>query len=356
MNSVFKVLCLSAFMYAVAARSQNGPLSMIASGDLNPVQGITGRAQLYTHCDARGNMYIAVEQPQHYDHRPVLYRIAPNGYIQATFTAPSVAGNGGIISEAFAQNGSVAMLEVARASEYLLRFGPHGEFLSRTPMRWRSQGGRIGLFPDGKLLITYHNHGMVKNGQNIEFHQGTNEMHTGVYDSNGNLIKEVKLPNDDAIQQAVRNHDSRFAIGHEGSNAAVDLSEVVSGTDDNVYLLRGHTNPAIVYVIDSTGTLIRTLQIAAPLPTMMPGRLQADKGLVSLQFYDPATSKRMVSVNDWNTGALLRLYDLSGIGGTFACFKAETERLTFVGSTGQDHQVVIGFAHPATTTAQSQTP
>lgn len=355
MKTIFRLLCVSVFLCSViAAQTSDIPnATTLVAGTWNPVQGLNGQTSGFPRCDARGNVYIAVEAPGSWVNRPTLYRVSPDGHIQATFSQPSgIGGKTGYGRQAFAQNGTVAMLDVAGDAEYILWFGPHGEYAWRRPMQWRSQSGLIGLFPaanavDAKVLLTYQNRGRGGNGHG-------HDMHTGVYDLNGNLIAEVKLPDDDDIKRAVDNGDSRFVLpSAKDSNMAVDLGELASGTDGNVYVLRGHTNPAIVYAIDSTGTLVLSTTIEAPFPTMWATNLQADKGEIVVQFYDPATSKRVVSVNDWNTGARLRLYDLTGVVGYYACFNPETERLTFL-SANDDHQIGIRFAFPAKTTAQSK--
>lgn len=291
---------------------------------------IEGSVMHGTYCDVGGNMYVPVASSL--ADEIFLEQVGPHDFKRISFPIHTQRST----YMGFGQDGTVFTLVTGGHVITLLRFTLDGKLKSSFQVRRWTIGwpvaAKVALFPDGKSLVA--------------FRGDLGAMHTGIFDEKGTLLTWVELPDDTEIERAVKNHDSRYADPADPDiNKAVDLGAAAAGPDGNVYLLRW-ANPAIVYAIASSGKVVRRLEIEPPLDNLMPFYMQVMQGRVVLQFSEFGISPRTaVSVHDWETGARLKLYDVSNAPGVLGCYNPVTDELTLVGS--GDHQMLIQQVRPA---------
>src|ERR1700736_1742383 len=104
------------------------------------------------------------------------------------------------------------------------------------------------------------------------------------------------------------------------------------GEDGNVYLMR-RTSPATVYVISSSGDLLRTLSIEPADNGQMPYDMRVAEGRIAVEFSLSCSADHCEGANftvaDATTGQKLFDYtDDKSLAGGFACYSAKPERFT----------------------------
>ena len=104
---------------------------------------------------------------------------------------------------------------------------------------------KLAVFPSGQLLIAGSEFDKNHNAASWPF--------TGIFSVDGNLIREIKLEDDDTLREMAVVGDARVASPVvPNQNRAVNFSEIQMAADGNAYLMRW-TNPAIIYAISPGG-------------------------------------------------------------------------------------------------------
>ena len=303
---------------AVIATKQLGVLGPIARSDVQ--------------CDREGSIYLPFNPP-HKDRRlSGLLKLSADGSKQAIF----YNGIGGFMldAETFGPNGEVVMLPNSRHS-WLLHFDASGKLESRAEFQYGGIAAHLALFPNGNMLISFR-----KNTEPV----------TGIYDAQGRLLKYVKIPDDEQIELDL----AKYGLYYDPYG--IDSGITVSGPDGNVYLMR-YDEPAYVYTIDASGTIVHRLKIRSPLDGLMPQNMQVRDGMV-LTLFGPdhwgEFSTRFLSIVDWETGETLKLYDLSSVSGNgvWSCYDPSSERLTFMRSGIEDNVLSMIYAQPVPTSSR----
>jgi hypothetical protein len=228
-------------------------------------------------------------------------------------------------------DGGVARMawpQLVRGAPWLTVFSAEGKLKSRVhldpPGLIPSQ---LVVFPSGESLVSGLEHVHSRRAM------GPYKSFTAIYDRNGHLQKQLFLPEDTEIDAAAERGDSRYARGPMFGNWAVSGGRARLGDDGNAYLMR-RTSPATVYVISSSGELLRTLTIEAPDDGQMPYDMRVAEGRIAVEFLSCSSDDCQPSnftVADAITGQ--KLADYSGdenLGGIFACYGAKPERFTFL--------------------------
>jgi hypothetical protein len=261
----------------------------------------------FVQCDTSGNLYVPLleQSPDH----PATFvrRISPEGEPGAAFSTDPVPG--GMLFDAIGVGGKgeVVLMPKWSSGAHLLSLSAAGRLLSHGRFDDRAVAFKLAPFPDGNVLVTYR----------IKLHA-----HTGIYNRLGRLLHTVEIPDDALIE-------SRLGSA-ELINDAVDLGKVTAAEDGTVYLMR-YGNPALVYQINSQGTIMRRYEIHSPLGTLFPWILQVRDGkLIFMDREDWNPHVSMVMLVDATSGETLRTYDISGLGADKGCFDPQKERMTFV--------------------------
>ena len=201
-------------------------------------------------------------------------------------------------------------------------------------------------FPSGNFLAT---------GQKWDRASKEYVPFTGIFSSDGTLLKELQLEDDENIRQLGAARDSRFVpVPVSGSiNFAISRGKIELGADGNVYLLR-RLNPAVVYAISPGGEILRRF-------TVDPGDLELNVAGMAIAGSRIAVVFRRGSEGNGVAQQFIEVVDLEGnkvasyeqpsvdghaaFGITLACYTHNPEQLTFLGW-ANDERLVLNIAEP----------
>ncbi len=286
-------------------------------------------------CDRSGNTYTTVYDFESDDKadRPLL-KFDKSGSLKAEF--PTSRKNLGLSDyedyfepSAFLPSGGIARLAWAQAGMYLTRFAADGTFDSRTKLDGPSVPMilpyQLVAFPSGEILVSG-----LENCRSVRC-IGPFKSFTAIYNKDGHLLKRLSIPEDDEIDAAAEIGDSRYAAGPMFGNRGVSGSRVRLGDDGNAYLMR-RTSPATVYVISSSGDLVRTVKIQPAENGWASIDMQVSNDRLAIEFSDCSPNRCegfTFAVADAVTGERLTDFADDSKFGELACFVAP-ERFTFL--------------------------
>jgi hypothetical protein len=286
-------------------------------------------------CDSGGNIYVRVFDPAKQEGRPVLM-FDGAGALQAKFRSPHLAKLvGPEIPFAVLQNGGIVTADWEYPDIYVVRFSADGRYESEVKLNFTGFFPyQLAVFPSGELLVS----GIERERQA----HSVDRAFTAIFDKSGHLIKRLKLEGDEEIDQAIELGDSRYAQEGGHGNFAVESGGLSTGEDGNVYLERS-TSPAIVYVISSSGNVIRKLNVAPSTSGDRPFEMQLSKGKLAFVFDgwlgSRSSGNPSLVVVDAANGD--KLEDMGAEGGIglfgLACYASESDRFTFVGMSAAKH-------------------
>lgn len=352
-SGIVGILVLATLFSAVAlSQVEYVPQVSLSVTDTVPVEAMAANSVLFPiRSDAKGNVYFQFFQAVNGLSVPVV-RVSADGEKTAAFSLASAPGFAVDINGfAVAPDGAVYLAAWGRGPNqktklgqgYILSFTADGELDSTVAMASRDPF-QIGIFQDGNLLVSgvkdVHLYGADRPPVSVPF--------TEIIDSGGQLVKEIKLPND--INPA-KPSDTDFQKEEAEVPSAISRGDVVTGADGYVYLLR-HTAEPRIYVIGSEGSIVRTLDLKLPRGTQSWGALQYDpinggELALFLDVKDPQEtppSARVISLFDAQSGE--RLVDYIAppeVGAALASCSANG--FTFLGATSQ-HQMALKRVNP----------
>jgi hypothetical protein len=286
-------------------------------------------------CGAKGNVFVTVWDPAGEDpaDRPLL--MFDNSNLLTARVGSSRKDLGLSHYEdhdeltASISDGGVARLAWSKNALSLAVFSADGKLKSRTQLDPPAfLPYQLAVFPSGESLVSGLEH--VHSRRAV----GPYKSFTAIYDKNGQLLKRLSLPEDVEIDADAERGDSRYAHGPMFGNRAVSSGRARLADDGNIYLMRS-TSPATVYVISSSGEVVRTLSIEPAGSGQLPFDMQVAGGRIAVEFalYCSADhcEGRNFTVADATTGQKLSDYsEDEGVGGVLACYSAKPERFTFL--------------------------
>jgi hypothetical protein len=297
-------------------------------------------------CDSKGNTFATLWKSEVGDdppNRPLLM-FDHAGVLKARFPSSSKDDPGLSVVEptVLLSDGGVARLALRRWSwdpPSLSVFSADGKLKSKVQLDPPAIiPYQLAVFPSGESLVS----GIERSHSRRVL--GSYKSFTAIYDKNGHLQKRLSLPEDAEIDSDAERGDSRYAHGPMFGNMAVAAGRGRLGDDGNVYLMR-RTSPATVYVISSSGELLRTLSIEPADHGQLPFEMRVAEGRVVVEFSLSCSADDCEGANftvaDANTGQKLFDYaDDKSLGGVFACYSAKPERFTFL-TVSDDNQLQI---------------
>jgi len=287
-------------------------------------------------CDKSGNIFVTISDGISDDRfdRPLL-KFDKSGALKAEF--PTSRKSLGLSDyedphepSALLFDGGIARLVWSRDGMSLARFTAEGKLESRTQLDGPAHPiilpHQLAAFPSGEILVS----GL----ENCRSRRciGPFKSFTAIYDQGGHLLKRLAIPEDDEIDAAAEIGDSRYASGPMFGNRAVSGGKIRLGDDGNVYLMR-RTSPATVYVISSSGDLVRTVKIQPPRDGWSSVDMQVSGERIALEFSDCSAARcegSIFSVANAVSGEKLAAYADDAGFGAFACFASAPERFTFL--------------------------
>lgn len=230
---------------------------------------------------------------------------------------------------------------------YVLVYRADGTYKSKiklqTGFAWTVSA--VAAFPSGNLLVAGQRYDTDKTAPMIPF--------TGLFSSDGTLLKEVVLSDDAAIHTLNVAHDPRVT-----APMAPTLSIPVSNTlleiasDGNAYLMRW-TTPAIVYVLSPAGELVRRFAVDPGDENYRPMAFHISGTKIAFSFAHPQTGELIMKVVDLEGHAIETYRETKAEGKTgtddlgvaFACYTAAPESFLFL-SVRDDNSLQFTIAEP----------
>jgi hypothetical protein len=291
-------------------------------------------------CDSDGNLYLrsesagvtAIRKLNPKGERTALFEPAANPDVKISVTGYfSVIPGGDLYVLAFAAE------EVNR---YVLVFNPDGTYKTKIKLdpgfAWVPSA--IAVFPNGSLLVTGQEYARDRNALKLPF--------TGIFRSDGKLLKELNLEDDDAIQGMANGHDPRVtSLMTPTSNRAISWSQIESAKDGNLYLMRW-LSPAVFYAISPGGQVIRRFVVDSGNPDFRPAAMHISGNRIAILFYQPQSMEKIMKIVDLEGHELSTYAELREdgkprlgmLGAAFACYTQQPERFTFLVS--DEHQKI----------------
>jgi len=295
-------------------------------------------------CDSERDIYVTIFDPRQDPSDHPLFKIDSSGQLKARFASSKEYFHAGIGEDHFEpfallRDGGVVRLSWLKDKMYVTRFAPYGKLLGRIVLDPPAiVPGQLAVFLNGEMLVSGIEY---SHSRSVRSHKAF----TAIYDPQGHLAKRLTLPGDAEIEKAVEAGDSRYFHGPYAppyaGNLAVSGGAARLGEDGNVYLMR-RTSPATIYVISSSGELIRTLSVAAASASLMPISMQLGGDHVAIAFLGECSDGQCADdlvIADSRTGETVKNYEQSKIG-SLACYEQSSERITTVDISG-NHAVEI---------------
>ncbi len=320
------------------SRAQSRTLHQEQSQVVNATLGTNDWGLADAACDAKGNVFVTVWNPEGEGpaDRPLLM-FDSAGILKAHFASSrkdlGLSANAPSYQPpyqptALVSDGGVARLVWSYDGMSLAVFSADGKLKSKTPLDPPAIiPYQLAVFPSGESLVSGLEH--VHSRRAL----GPYKSFTAIYGKDGHLQKRFSLPEDAEIDTAAEFGDSRYAQGPMFGNRGVSSGVARVGDDGNVYLMR-RTSPATVYVISSSGELLRTLMIEPADTGQMPMDMQVAKGRIAVEFNLACSADRCQGSNftvaHAETGQKISDYADDSVHGVLACYSAKPERFTFL--------------------------
>jgi hypothetical protein len=203
----------------------------------------------------------------------------------------------------------------------------------------------LAVFPSGQLLVAGSEYDHDRSAAQWPF--------TAIFAADGNLLKEVKLEDDDTLHDMAASGDARVSSPIiPNGNRAVDLSQIEMAADGNAYLMRW-TNPTIIYAISAGGEIVRRLKIDPGGTGYRPSKMHVFQNRIAVLFVDPQTHDKLVKIVDLEGHDVVTYDELRAngkpqdemLGTALACYTENPTRFTFLGA-NDDSKLQFWIAEP----------
>ena len=300
-------------------------IALRASSTMNVPSEMGGAFMTPSKCDADGNLYIrklAMDRPLL---GPVV-KIDPEGKRIALFDPAAFSKLALDRADAFSPAADGGIYQIAQSGVlkpriYVLHFSSDGSPSSPTLLDADFEVYTFAAFADGNFLVS----GVKRDVQNKN-DRGRN--FTAVFSADGRELAQLSFQEPQESPKA----GPGKATANGGVKAAptLDLAEAEVGGDGYLYVMR-FSSPARVYVIGSSGKIMKTIKVASPLPNALPSAFHISGNRLALSFWNEAGQSQTVVVADAQTGRNIASYgDPGGLGPSFACYSANEGVFTFL--------------------------
>ena len=321
MPFIFPLLFLSATALA-QTKTLQPQQTLNFSAHLGSNDGLHNDSQ----CDGQGNTFVTIFDPvaDLPCDRPLLV-FDSSGKLKAKIPTSRKPLQRAPYEDAFEPSflipgGEVARLAWSKDAVFLVKFSADGKLESRMPLAPPAfTPYYFVVFPEGEILVS----GLQRPKMKI---------FNALYAADGFLLKRLSLPEDQAIDEAVRLGDNRYTPAAPISgNRAVSAGRLRLGDDGNAYLMRS-TSPAKVYVISSSGELLRSFELDPPDIGQTPMEMQLSGDRIAMEFRHCSDQCETTELDlfDANTGKKVSGFSHQGIFGSLSCFTEKPEKFTFL--------------------------
>ncbi|MGA9041791.1 MAG: hypothetical protein WB421_14765 [Terriglobales bacterium] len=298
-------------------------------------------------CDSDGDLYLQVGA----DPVPAILKLNPKGERISIFQASVNPDMKLDVTGEFALQSGGDLYEFAFPHEitrYVFAFKSDGSYKSAIKLQpgfpWAPSA--LAVFAHGEFLIS-----------GLEYdHDRTNPVmwpFNGIFSSDGRLLKEVKLEDDETLHDLAAAGDARVSSTTNPShNQAIDFSKMEPAADGNIFLMRW-MNPAIFYAVSPGGEVVRRFTVDPGDSSFQPVTMHVSGTRIAVLFTEPKTQEEVIKVVDLE-GHEVETFDQPVVNGQpkygrlglgFACYTDYPERFTFL-STGDDDKLEFTIAEP----------
>jgi hypothetical protein len=323
----------------------------LTTGHLTPVETIVSPSELASGfdqpftCDNDGNLYL---QSERFGVSGVR-KLNPKGERTVLFQ-PSANPDfrlDGVGSFALSPSGELYQFVFAHEiTRYVMVFKSDGTYKSTIKMQpgfgWIPS--TLAVFPSGDLFVSGLKYDRDKNNHVMW-------PFTGIFSSDGTLLKEVTLEDDDALRNLAGSGDARVSsTANPWANHAIEFGQSQAGDDGNIYLMRWIT-PAIFYAISPGGEVVRRFVVDPGDEGFTPEAMHIADNRIAVLFFEEQTKEKQMKIVDLEGREIAR-YDEARVDGkpkndllglAFACYTANPQRFTFL-TTGDGDRIEIRTA------------
>jgi len=300
-------------------------IALRVSSTMNVASEMGGAFLGHSKCDADGSLYI----PKYARDRPRLgpvVKIDPDGKRSALFDPAAFTQLGLDRAYGFSPASDGGMYQLAQSGVlkpriYVLQYSADGSPSSSTLLDAEFEAYTFAAFAEGNFLVS----GMKRDLQN-KSDRGRN--FTAVFSADGRELAELSFQEPQESAKAQPGKANR--AGAEKPSPTLDLAEAEVGSDGYLYVMR-FSSPALVYVIASSGKIMKTIKVASVLEDALPSGFHVSGNQMALSFWNENKQRQTVVVADGQTGRRIASYaDAGGLGPSFACFSANDGVFTFL--------------------------
>lgn len=315
---------------AVAATPSKVPLSastltLRATSTMNIPSEMGGAFMNPAKCDADGNLYIrklAMDRPQF---GPVV-KIDSDGQRAALFDPTAFSQLALDRADAFSPAPDGGMYQIAQSGGlkpriYVLHFSSDGSASSPVKLDADLEVYTFAAFADGNFLIS----GVQRKSLDPK-DRGHN--FTAVFSADGRELTQLTFAEPNNSAKAVQG--ATPAKADAKAAPTMDLADAEVGSDGNLYVMRG-SSPALVYVIASSGKIMKTLKVSADVRGSAPAAFHVSGNRLAISFWNEKEQTQTVVITDAQTGRKIASYaDPGGLGPSMACYSANDGVFTFL--------------------------
>jgi hypothetical protein len=321
-------------------------------GHLVRVQTITTPSEMVTwfysplRCDNDGNLYLPLEVTD----MPAIRKLNQKGERVALYEANKAPDFKVDLAPWYAvdpEGGDLYLLaEPHELSRYVFAYKSDGTFKSAVKLQpgFPFFPTRIAVFPSGQFLIAGEEYDADRTAVMWPF--------TGIFSSDGRLLKELELEDDKTLRNMAASGDTRVTLPENPqANLAINYGSLEMGNDGNGYLMRW-TNPTVFYAISAGGQVVRRFTVDPGDSGYRPRGFHIAKNRIAIFFWDKQSNDTLMKVVDLE-GHEIATYDEpkgaragnSGLGLSFACYTENPTRFMFLGA-DDDRRLQFWIAEP----------
>jgi hypothetical protein len=356
------LLLISAALLGTLARAQTPSLhvsSTVKRGrpssplHLTPVDTVQSTSEVATGfvqpipCDEDGNIYVQSDEPaasvrklSPKGERVGLFQPLANPDVKVQVTGYfALAQDGELYTLAFPEN---------EFTRYVLVFKPDGSYKTKIKLDpgfpWLP--ATLAVFPNGNLLVT---------GQEYVKPRDMSEPmlpFTGIFSSDGSLLKEVEVRDDEKLEKMGAARDSRVTSStNPQNNRAISWGQAAAAGDGNVYVMRW-LSPAVFYAISPGGEVVKTFEVDPGNSNLEPASMHISANRIAVLFFNSGSEEEIMKLVDLDGHEVASYNELKErgkakkeIGLAFACYTSRPESFTFL-TTGDDHRIQLQHVEP----------
>jgi hypothetical protein len=295
-------------------------------------------------CDQDGNLYLRL----YTDTITAIHKLNPKGERVAIFEPGSATSDLKVdfgLYFSVAPDGYLYQLTfVQEMTRYVFIYKSDGSYKSMIKLQpgfpWNPT--QVAPFAGGNILVSGLEYDKDPNSPMWPF--------TGIFSSDGTLLKEIKLEDDEEIHDLAASGDPHVVPpGHPSSNQAVSLGAMELAADGNIYLMR-RLSPAIFYAVSPGGEVVRRFIVDPGQPDYLPDSMHIAGSTIATQFTRSLGGQKLFKIVDLEGHEIATYDDPKGnektsLGSAFICYSTNPERFTYLGMT-DDAILTLKIAEP----------